>query len=382
MNNKIEALYIHIPFCVAKCNYCDFLSFPGCSEELKERYISCLKTEAVLRKKQFQLEKVKLNTVFLGGGTPTCLSGGLLNDILLFIKDTFQLQDKVEISIEANPGTIDEGKLAVLKKAGVNRLSLGVQSFAEELLRNLGRIHSINEIQESFSFARKVGFTNINLDLMYGLPGQTIKHWEHTLIKTIELEPEHISTYQLKIEEGTPLGNKLTRGEIQEFDDEIALEMYQLAQDYLTEAGYIQYEVSNFTKPGFRCRHNCTYWLTKPYLGLGAGAHSFYPPLRFFNKGNLSAYLDSLEKGELPPVEKEILSLEELMSETMFMGLRLLEGVNLTEFQNRYKVKATSIFNDAIEKCIRLGLIEFSGENLRLTREGLYLGNLVFQEFI
>lgn len=375
----IEALYIHLPFCQTKCNYCDFISFPGCTVELQERYVEALKKEVLLRKQNLP---IKLKSIFLGGGTPTCLSGGLLAHLIKFIQDSLPTVPEIEISVEANPGTVDREKLELLYKMGVNRLSFGVQSFNEELLRKLGRIHSSEDVYTSFKLARETGFANLNFDLMYGLPGQTLGDWEKTLLKVLEYNLEHISVYQLKIEEGTPFGGQLEQGLLQEFDDEIALEMYKMTDTYLSQAGFIHYEISNFAKPGYQSRHNQVYWRYEPYLGLGAGAHSFLPPQRIENFGDINSYILMLEKEELPPSASEMLTLNTAMSEMMFMGLRLLEGVNLNIFQRRFGQDARKIFSEAISRCFDRKLIECDNNRLKLTPQGLYLGNLVFEEFL
>ncbi|MDK2822663.1 MAG: hypothetical protein PWQ67_208 [Clostridia bacterium] len=375
----IEALYVHIPFCEAKCYYCDFISFPQCSEELKEKYINTLKKEALNRLGNLN---INLKSVFIGGGTPTCLSGGLLAHFIEFLKENFPLNSPVEISVEANPGTIDRVKLNLLKNAGVNRVSLGVQSFCEKLLENVGRIHTPEDIYISYKQVREVGFNNINIDLMYGLPGQSLPDWKETLQRTIQLNPEHISLYQLKIEEGTPFGLQLSQGILTEFDDELALEMYKIAREYLARAGYIHYEISNFAKTGYKCIHNQMYWLNQPYLGLGVGAHSYLPPRRIENLGNLRAYIKSIEQGQLPPSRVEEITLEIAMTETMFMGLRLIEGINLIDFQVRFGQDARLVFKRAIHKCLSLGLVELNNNHLKLTEKGLFLGNIVFQEFL
>ncbi|MGI6224647.1 MAG: radical SAM family heme chaperone HemW [Peptococcales bacterium] len=375
----IEALYIHIPFCQAKCNYCDFYSFSGSSEELQKRYVEALKQEAILSKDDLA---INLKSIFFGGGTPTCLSGGLLVHLLEFLSENFSLNPEIEITIEANPGTVDLEKLKLLRKAGANRLSFGVQSFNPDLLKNLGRIHSPQDIYKSFNLAREAGFTNLNFDLMYGLPGQSLQDWEKTLLEVLKFNLEHISLYQLKIEEDTPMGRELDKGLIQEFDDELALEMYRLTEKYLTQAGFIHYEISNYAKPGYQSRHNQIYWRCEPYLGLGVGAHSYLPPERVENLSDLSLYLKDLEEGNYPPSFTERQTLTAAMSETMFMGLRLLEGVNLEHFYNRFGLDARQVFQGAIQKCLKLGLIELENNYLRLTSQGVYLGNLVFEEFL
>lgn len=375
----IEGLYIHIPFCATKCKYCDFTSFSRCSEEIQTKYVEALEKEAVFRKKNLD---IFLKSIFIGGGTPTCLSGGLLERLLLCVKQNFKLQDQIEISVEANPGTINKEKLQVLRGNGVNRISLGVQAFDQKLLTNLGRIHTPQEAREGFYLAREVGFANINLDLMYGLPGQTLAQWENSLQNVLDLNPEHISLYQLKIEEGTPLARQLIRGEIQELSDEVALQMYQLAKKNLTKAGYEHYEISNYARPGYRCIHNQMYWLTKPYLGLGVGAHSYLSAQRIANTDDLTDYIESWQNGIKPPFVEEFLSLPITMSEFMFMGLRLLDGIDLEEFKLRFSQDPQVVFKDAIDKCLNLGLVEFAGQKLKLTAQGVTLGNLVFQEFL
>jgi len=325
---------------------------------------------------------VNLKSIFFGGGTPTCLSSGLLVHLLDFIQANFPIDQGAEISVEANPGTVDREKLQLLFAAGVNRISFGVQSFNKEMLKILGRIHTPGDIYESYAMAREAGFTNVNFDLMYGLPGQDLKDWERTLLKTLELNLEHISAYQLKIERGTPFGQQIEERVLQEFDDELALNMYKLAGSYLGKKGFIHYEVANFAKPGYECRHNRIYWRTKPYLGLGPGAHSFLPPHRVENIGELSSYISMLEKGGSPPSISEELTIPILMSETMFMGLRLLEGVNLDDFYSRFGQDARNVFSEAINNCLSKGLVELNNGYIKLTHLGLYLGNLVFEEFL
>lgn len=375
----IKALYIHIPFCVQKCFYCDFLSFSHIGEDIKQKYIFALQKEKSLWEEKLDL--THLETIFLGGGTPTCLSGGSFSKLISFLKELAPFS-QLEITSEANPGTLTEEKLDLLKKAGVNRLSIGVQSFNKNLLKNIGRIHSVEDIYNSFALAREAGFDNINLDLMYGLPGQNLKDWESSLKKVLELNPEHLSLYQLKIEEGTPLGNKLKTGKLGIFDDEIALQMYVLARKLLAEHGYIQYEISNFSKPGWQCQHNLSYWQNQPYLGLGLGAHSHLPPYRRANIGSLEDYINNLGRNILPPFVEEKIDEKIAMSETMFMGLRLIKGVDLEHFKNRFHKSVENVFAEAIEKCLKYELIEFADNHLKLTDKGLYLGNLVFAEFL
>ncbi|MFZ7103409.1 MAG: radical SAM family heme chaperone HemW [Peptococcaceae bacterium] len=377
----MEALYVHIPFCKAKCFYCDFNSFAGYPAEFQKRYSEALKKEARLRVKS---QEINLRTVYLGGGTPTCLVGGLLAELIEFFLRIFPYRLPLELTVESNPGTMNKEKLDLLKTAGVNRISLGVQSFNDELLKRLGRIHTAQEAVRSIQLLRGAGFENINLDLMYGLPGQDLADWEKTLLQTISFAPEHISLYQLKIEEGTPLGREFQQGLLAEFDDELALRMYQLAQKILKAAGYIHYEIANFAKPGYQSIHNQTYWRTKPYLGLGAGAHSFLPPLRIENLGDVQEYVKALldRNAVVPPQVTEEISCSQARSETIFMGLRLLAGVDIRDFKIRYGKTPRDFFPAAVSKCLERGLIELNSNTLKLTEKGLYLGNLVFEEFL
>lgn len=375
----IESLYVHIPFCESKCSYCDFLSFPLSSNKDKERYIETLEKEMNLLKIK---NSTPLKSIFFGGGTPTCLSGDLFYRLIESIKKNYLINTQTEITTEANPETVDYTKLCKLKNAGINRISFGVQTFDEKLLKRIGRIHSVQTIYDSFDSARKAKFRNISLDLMYGLPGQDLKQWEHTLLETLSLEAEHISLYQLKIEKTTPLGRELLEGKIEVYDDEIALEMYKMARKLLASRGYKQYEISNFAKPGFECKHNKTYWLNKPYLGIGLGACSYLPPIRKTNIGGLEEYFKNLQEKKLPLTEDDLHNENIEMSETVFMGLRLTEGVDLKEFERRFKKKIQVVFKDALDKCLPLALIEIKEGKMRLTDKGLYIGNLVFEEFL
>lgn len=380
-DTMIQALYVHIPFCKRKCHYCDFISYPYFDDSFKARYVKAVKKECTTIGNDLR-EDIKLKSIFLGGGTPTCLSGGLLLDLLLFIKDYFSLEPQVEITVEANPGTLDKNKVESLLKGGVNRVSLGVQSFSQVLLKNIGRQQSIESIYHSVELLRRAGLKNLNLDLMYGLPGQKLEDWENTLKEAIKLKPEHISAYQLKIEENTPLGESLASGKVEEFDDEKALAMYQTTRKILGDNGYQHYEISNYAKEGFQSIHNQIYWRSEPYLALGAGGHSFLPPRRIENLGDVKGYIKNLEANSLPPREEEIQDIKTAMSEFVFMGLRMLRGIELARFQNTFNRKLEDIFPKATEKCLGLGLIQIDKGYLRLTEEGLYLGNLVFQEYL
>lgn len=377
----IEAVYIHIPFCVKKCNYCDFLSFShGTSTtDAMEQYIQALIAEMTLATAQY---RVQARTIFIGGGTPSVLPEPLMEILLKAIRQYFVSDCLQEYTVELNPGTITERKLQLMKQYGVNRLSIGVQSDNAEQLQLLGRIHTFAEAQEAVQLARAVGFDNINLDFMYGIPGQTVEAWADTLTNAMALKPQHLSLYQLKIEENTVLDQWLEDGRIEEFDDETALAMYRTAQTLLEREGYHQYEISNYAKAGHESLHNQVYWRTDHYLGLGLGACSWVRPNRWNNHFAMTDYLQSIAQGTLPAQESEHLTVQEQMEETVFMALRMNQGLSKALFQARFGCSVESIFADAIQTCKANGWLTEAEDCYLLTEEGRVLGNLVFMEFI
>ncbi len=375
-----RALYVHIPFCEVKCHYCDFTSYPGRGDGDKETYLQALGKEALIYRNLFPGEKFK--SLYIGGGTPTCLSGRQLYLLFSFLQDFFIFQHPLECTVEANPGTIDKEKLLVLLESRCNRLSLGVQSFSQADLNRLGRIHTPQEVYNSYSLAREAGFDNINLDLMYGLPGQSLAGWKENLRKVTELKPEHISLYQLHIEEGTPFYAMLRRKIIQEFDNELALAMYEEAIHQLTDAGYHHYEVSNFALPGKESIHNQVYWRNEEYLGLGAGAAGYLQGIRYKNLSALQDYVKAVYADQKPVAEEEIITEEMARSETMFLGLRLIKGVEKERFLARYHITIEECFGNTIDKLVKRGYLLNTSSHVALTRQGLYLANEVFQEFL
>lgn len=377
---KASHIYIHIPFCARKCNYCDFISYPGQTPEVMAAYCRRLEEEMKLAAGMWQPGPAV--TVFLGGGTPTILAAELLEGILVAVERYFDRQPGAEVSVEANPGTITLEKLLVLRSAGVNRLSLGVQSFDDRLLKAMGRIHCRRDIYQAYHLARRAGFTNINLDLIFGLPGQTLVNWQATLREAIALQPEHLAAYSLQMEEDTPWGRLAAAGNLNLPGEELELAMYQEAREKLSVAGYQQYEISNFARPGHRCRHNLNYWLNHPYLGLGAAAASFWQGERWQNYSNLEQYGAALSAGRLPRAGVEVLTPRQQMAETMFMGLRLLAGVNLQAFRQRFGKDARDVYAGELERLLRTGLVEIRGCYLKLTEQGLPLANEVFAAFI
>lgn len=374
------ALYIHVPFCRKKCYYCDFVSYPGQTTEVMQAYCWAIKKEMGLV--AAKCRPGPATTVYLGGGTPTLLPGRELEKLLKVTADCFGWLPGAEISIEANPGTVDATKYRFLLEAGVNRLSLGVQAFDDNLLQGMGRIHRQEEINRSFHLARQAGFHNINLDLIFGLPGQTMASWKTTLKKAIALQPEHIATYSLQVEPGTLWGDLAVAGKLSLPGEELVLAMYREAREKLALAGYTQYEISNFARPGFQCRHNLHYWHNQPYIGVGAAAASFWGDCRWQNHTSIRHYCAALDAGNLPVAEKEKLSLRLQMAETMFMGLRLMEGINLRVFRERFGVDARAIYDPELRWLTRMGLVEIEAGHLKLTEKGLPLANEVFMRFI
>lgn len=364
-------IYIHIPFCVQKCAYCDFLSAPA-DEAVRERYIDALKEE-IRQQKSFGSE-YKVISIFIGGGTPSVLEGAQIAEILKEIRNYFAVEADAEITIECNPGTLSEDKLSCYKKSGINRLSLGLQSADNQELKLLGRIHTYEEFLESFSLARKVGFGNLNVDLMSALPGQTKESWQETLRQVIALNPEHISAYSLIIEEGTPFYERYKPGGREEYllpDEDMERQMYYDTGEILGAAGYERYEISNYAKPGFTCRHNLGYWERREYLGLGLGASSLIKGVRYHNHRKLSAYL----KGDYTHEEVQKLTRREVQEETMFLGLRKTEGVLLTE-------ELLEVYKGTLQRLQKKGLLLWEGGRVRLTDLGIDVSNYALAEFL
>lgn len=364
-------IYIHIPFCVQKCAYCDFLSAPA-DAAVREQYIEALKEE-ICQQKSFGSE-YKVLSIFIGGGTPSILEGSQIAGILKEIRNYFAVEAEAEITIECNPGTLSEDKLSCYKKSGINRLSLGLQSADNQELKLLGRIHTYEEFLEGFSLARKLGFGNLNVDLMSALPGQTRDSWQETLRRVTALNPEHISAYSLIIEEGTPFYERYKPGGREEYllpDEDMERQMYYDTGEILGAAGYERYEISNYAKPGFTCRHNLGYWERREYLGLGLGASSLIKGVRYHNHRKLSAYL----KGDYTHEEVQKLTRQEEQEETMFLGLRKAEGVLLTE-------ELLEVYKGTLQRLQKKGLLLWEGGRVRLTDLGIDVSNYALAEFL
>lgn len=371
------AAYVHIPFCRAKCFYCDFNSYPGMEEQFMP-YV-----EAIIREiTSAEPGNSPLDTVYLGGGTPTVLASAALSRILAVLDDHLGLDDNPEVTIEANPGTVDEPTLLEIRQAGFNRLSIGVQSFDDAILSGIGRIHSSNDAREAFNMGRRAGFDNISIDLMYALPGQTISDWQRTLEAALSLNPEHISLYELTVEEGTVLGNLRNKCLIRLPDEDLQIDMYMLAINTLTSAGYEHYEVSNFALPGSRSRHNMTYWRNEPYYGFGAGASGYIAGIRYMNTKAPAAYIESLRSGKSVVETSETLSGRQEMGETVMLGLRMLDGMDLIAFTARFGISLEEAYPTELATLKEKGLIESTKSTLRLTPAGLLISNEVAVEFL
>ena len=374
-------IYIHVPFCLKKCNYCDFISYPY-DAGLAASYVYALEREMKLYAGKMPADQRVVRTVFLGGGTPSLLSGQHLALILENCRMYFQIRDDAEITVECNPGTVTREKFALMRRAGVNRISLGVQAFQAKLLSFLGRTHSFAEVNEAVKACRCEGIDNISCDLIYGIPGQTGQDWQETLERVLDLSPAHISAYGLKIEPETPLYKAVASGTVVPCDDEAELEMYQYVISILAARGFKHYEISNFALPGMEARHNLIYWLNEEYLGLGPAAHSLLNRHRFSNVKCVASYIKKLEKNEPAVAEKNPLSLEDEISETIFLGLRMLDGLDTRAFTRRFGCSVADIFGPQLEKLTGLGLIKINANGIRLTEKGLPLANEVFVEFI
>lgn len=376
-------LYLHIPFCVKKCNYCDFLS-ASAGEETRAAYVDALLEEI----RGFdEPEDYEVVTVFFGGGTPSILPGQAIFRIMEALREKFSFRKGAEITLEANPGTVDKEKLSFYKKAGINRLSFGLQSADAEELKKLGRIHTWEKFLESFQLAREAGFSNINVDLMSALPGQTKESWEKTLRQVLALQPEHISAYSLIIEEGTPF-YQLYEKDVERRDageepelipsEEEERAMYEATGRILKEQGYLHYEISNYAKPGRECCHNLGYWQRRDYLGFGLGASTLLNPVRYKNTEDLEAYLG----GDFSKKEFFVLTKDNQIEETMFLGLRVLEGVSKEQFREQFSCELRVVYRKELEKLEKEGLLEEEGDFVRLTSRGIDLSNLVLAEFL
>ena len=386
-NTGVE-IYIHIPFCVKKCAYCDFLSFPA-DEQTQHSYIRALQKEIALR--SASIDHKSVTSIYFGGGTPSYINGEYICDILDTIYYYYGVDEDAEITAEVNPGTADYAKLKKYHSYGINRLSLGLQSTYDEILKKLGRIHSYNDFKECYSNAARAGFNNINVDLIYGVPEQNYEMWSDSLKEIIQLGPKHISTYGLIVEEGTEFyelygeDEKMRQGGYKPQllpDEQVERIMYYMSIEYLCSSGYSNYEISNFAKPGYESRHNTGYWIGREYLGMGLGASSYLLGRRFSNTDNLEKYINMCNSGKLKFSGEQILSQEEKMEEFMFLGLRMTKGVSRRDFLKRFGITVESVFGDALNELRQNGLIMMVEDRIFLTSEGIDVSNYALSKFL
>lgn len=376
---KDLGLYIHIPFCVKKCEYCDFLSW-NAGEEERQQYVAALLSE-IESYREFA-KGYRVSTIFIGGGTPSVLLPKQMEDILQKIYEIFELERRPEITVEVNPGTVDEKKLQCYKENGVNRLSMGLQSVKDEKLRLLGRIHTYQEFVESYELARKAGFDNISIDLISSVPGQTLQEWKEELETAAAQNPEHISVYQLIIEEGTPFYEKYAEHPELLPDEETSREIYLWTGKFLKEAGYEQYEISNYAKPGKESRHNLKYWERGDYLGLGLGAASMVRNIRMSNTKDMRTYLERCDKPKTMREDVQFLEEPRQMEEFMFLGLRKTRGVSKKEFKRIFGREMDMVYEKALHKCLENGMLLAHKDRIFLSEGGTLLSNMVLSEFL
>ncbi|TCU71709.1 oxygen-independent coproporphyrinogen-3 oxidase [Tissierella praeacuta] len=375
---KDLSLYIHIPFCISKCYYCDFSSFTNINHKIDE-YINSLIIELDLYKDKIKDYSIK--TIFIGGGTPSCINPRYINRILEFIYRNFNTSDLVEVTIEANPGTLDKEKVHIYMESGINRVSMGMQTLDDTLLKSIGRIHSTKDFYKSYEILRNGNMKNINVDLIFGLPNQSIDQVISSLKKVVELGVEHVSYYGLILEENTKFYKLYNEGKIFLPDENIERMMYHKATEYLTNHGYKHYEISNYALPTYECKHNLVYWEVRPYLGVGLSSHSNMRGKRFFNTSDINIYIEKLNMNKLPVEGEEIIDKDTEMEEFCILGIRKIEGLSKIEFKNRFEVEIEKIYGDIIKKHIDNGLI-LNDHNIRLTKKGLDLSNLVEVDFL
>ncbi|MBP7174840.1 MAG: radical SAM family heme chaperone HemW [Thermoclostridium sp.] len=372
-------VYIHIPFCVKKCNYCDFPSFPGLEDAFHE-YAGAVCKE--MERFSAEYGNPAVDSVFIGGGTPSLLSADDIAGIITTLRRVMNTTADAEITLEANPGTITREKARACKDTGMTRISLGLQAAQDHLLQSMGRIHTREMFLKSIEFITAVGIGNINADIMFGLPGQSMDDWLETMELVIGNDMNHISAYSLQIEKDTPWFELQKKGELPNVDEDLEREMYHRAVQRLGDIGYCHYEISNFAKPGFESRHNLKYWTGKPYLGFGASAHSFFHDERVANVAEPLEYIGKIRENQSPRFFREAIGQSEKLSERFFLGLRLIKGISLKSMENEFGREAINNYSDTIKQLENRKLLIKEGDLLRLTKNGLDFANQVWMEFL
>ena len=381
---KKIGIYIHIPFCMQKCYYCDFCSYAG-KLEMQNKYINSLLKEIdeIKNKNEYQI-----NTIYIGGGTPSVIDAELIQKLIKKINSSFNISNSAEVTIEVNPGTVNEEKIKKYKESGINRISIGLQSAKDELLKVIGRIHNYNDFENAYNIIAESGFSNINVDVMIGLPSQTIEDVEDTINKIIRKNPTHISVYSLIVEPGTIIESMINSGKYKLPDEDVERKMYWLVKHVLEQNGYIQYEISNFAKEGFKSKHNSDCWEQKEYIGLGAAAHSYINATRYSNTSNLEEYIENIEKNQfLKNIQiHEKQDKVDMMKDYMIIGLRKISGINVNSFMQKFKCNPLVIFEEQINKMKNLNLLQVDNNldncYIKLTDKGIDFANIVWEEFI
>lgn len=374
-------VYLHVPFCLSKCNYCSFYSCTATDTCIRQYHAAVLKRLTTLRH-QAPWKALSFTTIFFGGGTPSILPVPLLAELLACIQKSFSItKDQAEISIEVNPATIDQDGLSKLCQAGFNRLSIGFQSLDDQQLKRIGRPHSASDALETYGAARKAGFANISIDLMYGLPEQTPEQWSKILAQTMELKPEHISMYELTLEPGTPLASAVDRGETSLPDEDAVMKMMEITRKTISHSPLKRYEISNYARPGFRCRHNLNYWNNGSYLGIGPGAVSAFEGKRWSTREDLAQFLDAVNTPESAE-EVEVLDHAAYFRETVVIGLRLTAGIDLKKLHDRFNIDPIIYYGKTLTRLLEQKLLKLDGQKLCLTDHGLALANTVMAELV
>lgn len=376
---KKLGLYVHIPFCERKCNYCDFYSLVKTSE-IENRYIDALLFE--IKSYSDKCKNYEVDSIFIGGGTPSYLKPENIKLIMQEINNTFLLSDDCEITIEANPNSIDKDKALQYKSCGINRISLGIQSLDDNILKAIGRLHNSDEAIEAIRAIKEAGISNINADIMFGIPSQNVENIINTLSKIIKEDVKHISFYSLKLEEGTPMFLMEEKGLINILDDDIEREMYYAGRECMESNGYAQYEISNFSKPNYECRHNIKYWTGGEYIGFGPFAHSCFEDKRYNNISDINLYCENFNNHERYRQLNEVLNKESKIFEYIMLGLRMNKGININDFNNKFETNFLELYKNQMDKLLNNNLIILDKDTVKLSKKGMDISNYVFEEFL
>ena len=380
---KELGIYVHIPFCKQKCYYCDFISYANKEEKTKE-YVKCIQKEIEIESKKYSKDEYEITTIYLGGGTPSYISALYIENIINVIKLNYNVKDNAEITIEINPGTVNEEKILIYEKIGINRVSIGLQTTNDKLLKRIGRIHTYEEFLNCYKLVSKSKIDNINVDLMLALPNQTIEDLEESLQKVIKLKPNHISLYSLILEEGTKLEKMVSENIVKLPEEDMEREMYWKTKRILEKNGYNHYEISNFAKEGYKSKHNMNCWSQKEYLGFGVAAHSYVNRKRYCNINNIEEYVSNIKKGKIENNRTvcEIQNTIDEQKEFMMLGLRKIDGIDIQEFKNKFVENPIYVFHKELEKLVNEDLVEIDLDKIKLTNKGLDFANLVWEKFV